>query len=285
MHAATRLRIDPAIRDSFARDGAVLVEGFLDPEQLARCRAAFDWAIAHPGPDVHTVFRGTVHEHHVDVANPKAADSLNALVASLPFADFFAELWGSEHVWYFAEEVFLKKGGGGARTPWHQDSSYLPWGGEHWANAWISFEAVPKANALEIVRGSHHGPLYDGTDYKDANDPTAPLHGGDALPRLPDIEAERAADASAWDVISWATKPGDVVVLHPASLHGGAPVDAAFPDRHTLVLRFFGDDAVFTPLPSQSLSGVPQAGYIFADQLGHLRAGDPFRAPCFKQLR
>ena len=37
----------------------------------------------------------------------------------------------------------------------------------HWSNAWISFEAVPKQNALEIVRGSHRRTRYDGTTFRD----------------------------------------------------------------------------------------------------------------------
>jgi hypothetical protein len=95
----------------------------------------------------------------------------------------------------------------------------------HWANARTRFEAVPKPNALEMIRGAHRGTRYDGTNFVDPDDPTAPLHGGTALPRLPDIEAARKRDPNAYDVISWATQPGDIVVLHPRTLHGGAPVD------------------------------------------------------------
>jgi hypothetical protein len=75
----------------------------------------------------------------------------------------------------------------------------------HWGNAWISFEAVPERNALEIVRGSHRGILYDGT-FRDPNDPIEPLHGGGVLPRLPDIEAERKVDPNAYDILRWATE-------------------------------------------------------------------------------
>jgi hypothetical protein len=75
------------------------------------------------------------------------------------------------------------------------------------------------------------------------------------------------------------------VVLHPGTLHGGAPVDASFTDRHTLVLRFFGDDAKFRSLPSHSDSGYTPAGVILLDHIGHLKDGEPFRAPFFKQLK
>lgn len=273
-----------SMRKAFHDDGAVLVKGCLNEEQLAHCRAAFDWAIANPGPYASRMYKGTEQQSHVDNSNPLAKARLDALMSSLPFGRLFADLWGSEHVWYFAEEVFLKTGGCGARTLWHQDTSYLPWGGLHWGNAWISFEAVPKPNALEIIRGSHRGTRYDGTTFRDPDDPTQPLHGGDALPRLPDIEAERKQDPDAHDILAWATEPGDVVVLHPGSLHGGAPVDAAFPDRHTLVLRFFGDDATFSPLPEQSRSGYARNGTLFKKEMAALDAGAPFRSPVFRQL-
>lgn len=272
------------LRNAFREDGAVLARGALDEAQLARCRAVFDWNIENPGPNATKMYAGTPQESHVDNSNPNAKARLDELVASLPFGRMFADLWGSEHVWYFAEEVFLKTGGRGGRTQWHQDTSYLPWDGAHWGNAWISFEAVPKANALEIVRGSQRGIRYDGPTFVDPDDPTQPLHGEHALPRLPDIDAERKADPNAWDILSWATEPGDVVLLHPNSLHGGAPVDAAFPDRHTLVLRFFGDDATYHPLPSDSAAHIPPEGFLFVEEMAKLKAGEPFRSPVFRQL-
>uniref|UniRef100_UPI003F490A16 phytanoyl-CoA dioxygenase family protein n=1 Tax=Cupriavidus yeoncheonensis TaxID=1462994 RepID=UPI003F490A16 len=276
--------MDESKRKAFMRDGAVLIEGCLNEEQLALCKQAFDWGVENPGPSSHDLFAGTEQRTLNDNANPYAKARLDEMVGALPFGQLFADLWGSEHVWYFAEELFLKHGGKSGRSPWHQDTSYLPWSGMHFGNAWISFEAVPRRNALEIVRGSHRGTRHDGTTFQNAEDPTDPLHGGGTWPRLPNIEAERRANPDAYDIISWATKPGDVLLLHPGVLHGGGPVNADFPDRHTLVLRFFGDDATFSPLPDHSVSGFTPAGVLFVDELASLRHGDPFRAPCFRQL-
>jgi ectoine hydroxylase-related dioxygenase (phytanoyl-CoA dioxygenase family) len=276
--------MEDTLRQRYAEDGAVIVKNCLNKNQLALCRAAFDWAVANPGPHATAIFKGTDQQSHVDNCNPLAKPKLDALMAELPFGRLFSQLWGSKHVWYFAEEIFLKTGGIGSRTLWHQDTSYLPWAGMHWANAWISFESVPKTNALEIIRGSHLGTRYDGTTFADPDDPTDPLHGGDALPRLPNIESERRGNPNAYDVLSWATEPGDVVVLHPNSLHGGAPVDAKFPDRHTLVFRFFGDDATFHPLPSVSRSGYARNGILFKSEMAKLEPGQSFRSPVFRQV-
>jgi ectoine hydroxylase-related dioxygenase (phytanoyl-CoA dioxygenase family) len=281
----SRIRsIAAAKRAEFHADGAVLLEGLLDAEQLAACREVYDWGITHPGPFATVLFKETEHRTQNDNANPNLVERGNALAKMLPFGDVFSSLWGSRHVWYYAEELFAKEGGKVGRSPWHQDTSYLPWGGEHWANAWISFETIPKRNALEVVRGSHHGTLYDGSTFQNPDDPTDPLHGYGQLPRLPDIEAIRKRDPSAFDVISWASRPGDVLIVHPGALHGGAPVDAECPNRHTLVLRFFGDDAVFRALPSKSRSGFSLAGVWNRENIAHLKEGDPFRSPFFAQL-
>ncbi len=268
------------LKERFHEDGAVLVKNCLNAEQLAACREAFDWAVANPGPMAFQIFDGSVHQTHNDNSNPLAKERLDALVATLPIGEVLAEMWGSKNVWYFAEEVFLKAGGKTGPSPWHQDTSYLPWGGEHWANAWISFESLPQRNALGVVRGSHHGPRYDGTTFMNPDDPTEPLHGPEAvptLPRLPDVEANR----EAWDIVSHASEPGDVLFLHPGSLHGGAPIDEHCPERHTLVLRFFGDDAVFRDLPDSAFT---RHGFLFQKETEHLKDGDPYRSPVFRKI-
>ena len=266
-------------RQSYARDGGVKAPGFLNPSQLAQARACFDWGIANPSPVGVTIFRGTRHAHWVDAANPEAWQAgLKALVRSLPFADYLADLWGSGHIWYFAEELFAKRGGepcapdGGkiADSPWHQDSSYIPLGGLHWANMWISFEPLPARNSLAFVRGSHRGTLYNGIDPRDL---VKPLYPDSDLPLLPDIEADLAGDSASWDVVSWDTEPGDVIVVHPGALHGRAPVDAVTPERNTIVLPFFGDDATYRPLPAGPRSLVDDP-----------TDGAPFRSRRFPQL-
>ena len=108
--------MDDVKRKAFAEDGAILIEGVLNEEQLAQCRLAFDWGIENPGPMASSLLDGTEFRSHVDNANPYAKERLDELVAALPLGRLFADLWGSEHVWFFAEELFLKRGGKGARS-------------------------------------------------------------------------------------------------------------------------------------------------------------------------
>ncbi len=273
-----------ALRDQFQRDGIVRVKGLLDPALLAECRRCYDWSVANPSPLAQILYPGTRHQHFVDFTNPAADAMYRSLVHQPVFADVLANLMGSEHVWYYSEEIFAKRGALAGRTVWHQDTSYHPWGGLQWANIWISFESLPAHNSLEVVRGSHLGPQYDGAGLvADPEGPPTPLHGGQWLP-LPDIERERSEAPGSWDILSYAGEPGDVIILNSRALHGGAPVDEATPDRSTLVLRFYGDDAFYQPLPHDTkyfLKGED----VYKAQWGHLKPGDPIRSPLFEQIR
>ncbi|MEV6218192.1 phytanoyl-CoA dioxygenase family protein [Nocardia sp. NPDC051833] len=275
--------MDDLIKQTFREDGAVLLKNCLDEAQLAQCYDEFRWGIDNLSPTGKQVFDGDKLTYHVDNANPLAKQRLDELAAALPLGRIFAELWGSEKVWYFAEETFLRANGLPGRGPWHQDNSYLPWTGEHWGNAWISFQSLPQRNSLEVIRGSHRGIQYDGSSFADPDDPTEPLHGDGTWPRLPDIDRDLAADPDAYDVVSAAIEPGDVFALHPGSLHGGAPVDAACPTRHTLVLRFFGDDATFRPLPEAN-ERFARNGTLFTEEMAKLNPGEPFRSPIFRRV-
>jgi hypothetical protein len=63
-------------------------------------------------------------------------------------------------------------------------------------------------------------------------------------------------------------------------------VDANFRDRHTIVFRFFGDDATFYPLPAVSRApGFARNGMLFREEMAKLEPGEPFRSPVFQQVR
>ena len=186
-------------------------------------------------------------------------------------------------MWFGHEELFYKQGNAPA-TYWHQDSpTYIPILGDHFAGCWICFDTRPAGYAIDVVRGSHRGIVWDGNDL---DDPTKPFWGEHAdLPPLPDIEAERRADPNSWDVVSHAVEPGDVVLLHPGCLHRGGPVDASCPERRTLILRYFGDAAVWSQLPGSrdALSDFHKK-YVMPTWVGQGSVGSPFRGKRYPQL-
>jgi ectoine hydroxylase-related dioxygenase (phytanoyl-CoA dioxygenase family) len=272
--------IDATLRDAYRRDGVVCLRGLLGAGDLAAARAAYEWSLAHPSPSANS-YAGGSGRFYQDLANRAAQPAYRDLVHATPAADAVAALWGAPDVWFMYEQVFLKEGGDTRRTPWHQDSSYLPVDGEQLAVVWISFDAVPRECSLEFVRGSQRGPMYDGSAF-DPSDDTAPIYGDGSLPRLPDIEANRGA----WDIVAVGVEPGDAVVFHPGMLHGGAATKAGA-QRRTLSLRFFGADAHYARRPFLTDKTVPESKATSVFQLlsGRLRPGDPFRHPEFPRVR
>lgn len=233
----------------YQRDGVTFVKNCLDADALKLVQAAYNWKLANPGPFAQWLYPDSGATFLQAGGDSIDQPDFNRMLRETPIAKMVADLFGSGDVWFIGEQLFLKEGGSptavSRRTPWHQDSSYLPFEGDKIAVVWIPLDDVPQAAALEIVKGSHKGVTYNGSMF-DKNDDTAPLYLGDPMPRLPDIEGER----ERWekDIVSWASGPGDALIFHTAALHGGA---ASLPGmrRRSLTLRFVGDDVVRVTRP------------------------------------
>lgn len=273
-----------AVRQRWREDGVVFLPGVLDRYALALAGQTFDWVVAHPGPGAGPVMAGTPGIFYQDQANPDAFPAWRDLLEDSALADIAAALFACDDVWLMYEQIWWKEGAATRRTPWHQDLPYLPAAGDDLAVMWTNLDPVRREHALEFVCGSHRGPLYNPTAFK-ADDPAANLFDPALWPSLPDIEAAR----DAWPIVSWAMQPGDVVVFHPAILHGGAPTLAGG-RRRTLSIRFFGADAWCATRPHDGMANIE--GLDHADGGRHplkkmARAADgaPFRYPDFPKLR
>ena len=274
---------DSALTERYRLDGVVYLPGALSAATLSLAQEAYQWSLHHPGPgaaELPSKGSGTFYQ---DLANPAAFAHYLALLSQPEIGDIVSRLWGKDQVWFMYEQVFTKSGGTTRRTPWHQDSSYLPIRGQDLAVMWIPFDPVDEEHALEFVAGSHRGPLFDGSSF-DPEDDTAPLYGDGQLPRLPDIEAAR----TDWPIVSWRTDPGDVVVFHPAVLHGGGATEPSR-SRRTLSLRFFGEDAVVASRPGNAameLEAGPRNSTVHPlTRMRGLPDGTPFRDPDFPAVR
>lgn len=257
---------------AFREDGAACIQGALNTDELAGFEAAWRWSIDYPGPLASPLTPGSTDAVQ-DLCNPAALEVYRAPLLASRVGALAARLMGSPRVWFMYEQVFHKWAGSSAPTPWHQDTSYLAVNGPDLLVVWVSFDPVPREQALEFVRRSHEGPLYN-TSRFDPDDPTLPIFESDSLPNLPDVEAHRAD----YEILGWATEPGDVVVFHPSMLHGGSPTTPAAPERRTLTLRFFGERSWFDERPGP-------AGPYYQDIASRMVSGAPFRHERFLSLR
>jgi hypothetical protein len=271
------------LQAQFHRDGVVFIADALDHHTLKLAEEAFQWTFTHPGPGAGAVLLGTPGTFYQDQANPDAFAFYRELLGGTCIPDIAARLFGSENVWLLYEQIWFKDGNT-RRTPWHQDLPYLPVEGEDLCVIWTNLDPVSKEASLEFVQGSHRGPLFNPSAFN-PEDESAALFEKGVLPPLPDIEATR----DQWPIVSWATKPGDVVVFHPAMLHGGAPTRAGLP-RRTLSLRFFGDQAFCAARPHGGLADVEglkhdDGGRHPLKKMAAVAPGTLFRHPDFPKLR
>lgn len=255
------------MQQDFRRDGVVFLPQVLDSAWLDLIKAGMKRNVNAPSAYAKTHYEGTEREFYDDYCNFAATPEYRILLRDSPIADVVADVMGSERLWLFYEQIFIKAGGTSRRTPWHQDLTYWCTKGAHLAGFWITLDSIPAPESLEFVRGSHLGPLYAGTSF-DANDETVPFYEG--MPRIPDIQADR----DAFDIVSFPIEPGDVVMFHPGMLHGGG---ASTGKRRTLSIRFFGDDVVYDERPGKS-----EPPYPGLDRT--LKSGDPLRGHWFPQL-
>lgn len=263
----------------YGRDGVVLLRGALDADAIAECRAAWEWSMRNPGRGASVIVGiddqkgrggrivarskvadGEAGRYYQEAGNPRAAEAYRRVISHPAVVRAVRRAFGRSDadLWFLGEQVFLKEGGA-ARTVWHQDSSDIPIAGPDVATVWMAFEDTSKAlrpgvpQALEFVRGSH----------REFADPAARpydsaygLHRGRAVP---DVEAARSdadrARGVGGGVVSFDTRPGDVLIFHPATLHGGGPCPPGT-RRRSLALRYFGPRA-YVSLRSWSRASHP----------------------------
>ena len=267
--------ITPELIERYRQDGVVMVPEALHADWLQLIELALDRVLHHSSQRQHLFYDGREEQFVETVRNYEVTPELQHLLHESPIADMIGRLIGSENLWLYSDEFFVKDHAGAGRTPWHQDLPYWPMAGDQIASMWISLDPLPKIDCLEYVRGSHRGPMYDGFDPRRVSeDPTLPYYGQD-LPPLPDIEADRAA----WDIVSWDIEPGDVILAHPGVLHGGGATTTAG-RRRAITIRLYGDDIVYAERPPTRPTAPHTPG------LGQtLRPGDPLRGSWYPQIR
>lgn len=266
--------ITPEVIEQFQRDGVVHLAQALHPEWLALLDMGLQRVLLNTGQAKHLFYDGQPDQFVETVRNFEVTPEIQRLVYDSPIADMISVLIGSERLWLYSDELFIK-GPGAGRTPWHQDLPYWPLAGEQIASMWISLDPLPKEECLEYIRGSHRQVIYDGFNPRVvAEDPRAPFY-GEEFPPLPDIESER----DKWDIVSWDINPGDVILANPAVLHGGGQTGPAG-QRRAITIRLYGEDIVYAARPA-SRRTTPQTPGLSLQ----LQPGDPLRHPWYPPIR
>jgi ectoine hydroxylase-related dioxygenase (phytanoyl-CoA dioxygenase family) len=238
----------------YEEDGCVRVEGVFGRDWIERLTIAIDRALADfeagkfegVGASVHQN-PPTIHpgEGQIQLRNfaqhvPEIRSWLEESVAG----EVVGQLMRARHVRYWMDATFIKEGASEASaTPWHNDECTFPFRGEMMPSFWVALTDVPVENAPMItLKGSNKDPWR----YHSPMSPQQPF----VVDHIPWSHLERRVAAPDAPIQTWPAKAGDVLLIHPKTIHASLPRRADYPGRRiALTTRWLGDDVVWRPNP------------------------------------
>jgi ectoine hydroxylase-related dioxygenase (phytanoyl-CoA dioxygenase family) len=263
--------VDPADVEAFARDGAVVLRGLFDQDEVAAVERGIERNLADPSPLFLVASRQDDPGRFVeDFCSWQRIEQFRDIAVGSRAADAAGALMRSRTVRLFHDHVLVKEPGTQQETPWHQDQPYYNVDGTQNVSMWMPVDPVPAASTLEFLAGSHRQGWLLPRSFMDSQAKWFPEG---SLSELPDIEADRASH----EILGWALEPGDVVMFHMLTVHHSYGVPGAA-RRRAFSLRFLGDDATHAPRPWRTSPPFPglEEG---------LAPGAPMDHPLFPLLR
>lgn len=255
--------------EAYRRDGAVVVRGAFSAEDLAGAEAGIEEVLADLGPVAKRASTAEDGAFVEDFCRWPDVPEIERFAHTSPAAAIAGALTDSSVIRLYHDHVLVKEAGTRQRTPWHQDLPYYNIEGTQQTSIWLPVDPVPVEASLQVVAGSHRGPMFLPRTFLDGKARWFPEG---TLADLPDIEG----DPERYPVRAWALEPGDAVFFDMLALHGAAGFTGPG-RRRVLSLRFVGDDIVYTPRPW--VTSPPFPG--LADELP---AGAPLAHPRFPVL-
>jgi ectoine hydroxylase-related dioxygenase (phytanoyl-CoA dioxygenase family) len=247
-------RVEQRHIDEYAEIGSTRVEGVFGAEWVERLLGAIDRIhaafsagrppalVAEPPtqnpPSIHLTGEGGVQLRNCMYADRTLLDWLT----DSPAAETVGTLMQADHVRFWMDATFIKQGDDAeAATPWHNDVCTFPFVGEHLPSFWVALTDVARDNAPMItLAGSnrdphrYHSPL-------SRQDVTLPGY------RPWEELLARTADARA-DIRVWEARAGDVLLIHPKTIHASLPRAPGLPGRRVaFTTRWIGSDVVWRP--------------------------------------
>jgi ectoine hydroxylase-related dioxygenase (phytanoyl-CoA dioxygenase family) len=142
--------VTEAMRQAFWDDGAVLLPQVLERTWVDLVELGVQRNLRNPGPYFQHHYAGTPRAFIDDYCNYAAIPEYQMLLRWSPIVDVVAAVLGSERLWLFYEQIFVKDAPEreARRTPWHQDTTYWITGGTQLAGFWITLDDTPAEESL-----------------------------------------------------------------------------------------------------------------------------------------
>lgn len=221
--------------DTYHRDGAVCLRQVFDPEWCEMLDPIARRVIIEK-EDVGLL------PHIPGRYMARRLDEYRKLVFESPLAEVAGQVMQSREIRFFFDEFFAKPAHSDFQTIWHTDRMGWPTTGNMVPSLWMPLTPIIKANSLECIAGSHTQDVRYWLFSPNARQMIKP----DDRPGHPDCEKLRGDPNVKF--LSWDMDPGDLLIVHPWTLHysGGNPTDDW---RISVSVRVFGDDIRWKPRP------------------------------------
>ncbi len=220
----------PELRQTYNRDGFVVIRGFLPPDELRLLQDNLDRYIREvvPGlPDGDAFYD--------DKSRPETLKQLNRIAQDPFFAEYIRHpLWNTAAEKLLGEpaqaeggEWFNKPPRTNHPTPPHQDNYYFCLNPPQVLTMWLALDVVDEENGcLRYVRGSHLVPLRP-------HNRTKTLGFSQGISDYSDSDRERELPIPA--------QPGDVLIHHGNTIHRADPNRSATRHRRSFGMVFKGE--------------------------------------------
>jgi ectoine hydroxylase-related dioxygenase (phytanoyl-CoA dioxygenase family) len=247
-------RVQPHHIAQYAAEGCTRVEGVFDAKWVERLLAALDRvhdafrrgdtpALVEPSPtqnppSIHLTGAGGIQLRNCMYADRAMLDWLT----DSPAAETVGTLMQAKSARFWMDATFIKEGDDAeAATPWHNDVCTFPFTGAHLPSFWVALTDVSRDNApMLTLAGSN----------RDPHRYHSPLSRQDMeLPGYrPWSELLARTNEQSADIRVWEAKAGDILLIHPKTIHASLPRKPGLPGRRVaFTTRWIGSDVVWAP--------------------------------------
>ncbi len=225
--------------DTFQRDGVIVLRQVFEQRWLEQLAAGSESCRLNPSSRSNIYVNDVQSDQRFffDARTIGEIEEYDRVILNSPMAEAAGRLMESTCAIPFYVTIFQRSPGTQSRTPWHQDQPSWSAEGDQGCSIWASLDSVPVETALEFVRGSHQWKTrysraqFFQTEYEDDKQ--------SGLQPFPDIEGHR----NDYDIAAWALEPGDCVVFHGMTAHGGSGNLPENLGRRAISVQWLGDDA------------------------------------------
>jgi ectoine hydroxylase-related dioxygenase (phytanoyl-CoA dioxygenase family) len=248
-------KVSQSIIDSYNDVGVAHIQGAVSAQWIADMTRVLDTAIADLRAGKSANRSSTLlgpaefedHDGYIRLIKIYWNDAnMRKVVEHSDCAEMVAEVIGSDSMQPWIDGTFIKEGRDPqTATPWHNDECLFPLRGEHSPSMWIALTDVDMDNApLQTLAASNKDKhRYVSSWAKDGISPPSHFHPWSEL-----LERVNAPNA---DIRVWTAKAGDMLVIHPKTIHASLPRTTQRDGRRIgFSLRWVGSDIRYKHNPT-----------------------------------